>query len=128
MNIQIWTTAAIISITGAILILNTTSNTANAGSTCSASVQTHDKSVPPIHGGSMSFSSSNGSCSSSVSGRSGEDSLGGTSHHFSGAFAFNDPGFKTGTCTSSSAGPSGLSSDFNDGQHSNDRSCTTHSP
>src|SRR5947209_7150140 len=120
MNIQIWTTAAIISITGALLILNTTSNIANAGSTCSVSIQTHDKSV---HGGTLSTSSNSGSCSVTPSGRSGQGSP-----HFAGAFAFNDPGFKTGTCTSSSAGPSGLSSDFNDGQHSSDRSCTTHSP
>jgi hypothetical protein len=125
MNVLIWTKTTIISIGAALLILNMTSNMANAGSTCTVSVQTHDKS---IHGGTMSTSSNSGSCSSSVSGRSGEDSLGGTSHHFAGAFAFNDPGFKTGTCTSSSAGPLGLSSDFNDGQHSSDRSCSTHSP
>lgn len=125
MNLPIWTKATIISIAGALLILNITSTMANAGSTCTVSVQTHDKSV---HGGTLSTSSSGGSCSSSVSSRSGQDSLGGTSHHFAGAFAFNDPGFKTGTCTSSSAGPSGLSSDFNDGQHSSDRSCSTHSP
>jgi len=104
----------------ALLLVPLSPHAANAGSTCSASIQTHDKSV---HGGTLSTSSNSGSCSTSVSGRSGQGSP-----HFAGAFAFNDPGFKTGTCTSSSAGPSGLSSDFNDGQHSSDRSCSTHSP
>jgi hypothetical protein len=107
----------------AILVVPLMPHAANAGSTCSVSVQTHDKSVPPLHGGTLSTSSNSGSCSTSASSRSGQGSP-----HFAGAFAFNDPGFKTGTCTSSSAGPSGLSSDFNDGQHSSDRSCSTHSP
>lgn len=105
-----------------ILALNPSSNVVNAGSTCSAQAQTNEKSGQHTVG-PITASSSGGSCSISVSSRAGQGSP-----HIRGSDAFNDPGFRTGTCTSSSAGPSGITSDFNDGQSSSDRSCSIHSP
>ena len=105
-----------------ILVLNPTSSIAKAGSTCSAQAQTNEKSGQHTVG-PITASSSGGSCSISVSSRAGQGSP-----HIAGSDAFNDPGFRTGTCTSSSAGPSGTTSAFNDGQHSSDRSCSIHSP
>jgi hypothetical protein len=108
-------------ITAILIIPNATAHFANA-STCSAQLQTNEKSgshtVGPIIATSVS-----GSCSISGSARAGQGSP-----HIRGSDAFNDPGFRTGTCTSSSAGPGGLSSNFDDGQASSTRSCSTHSP
>ena len=91
-------------------------------STCSASSQTNDKSghITVSHS-----SSSSGSCSTSVVGRAGQGSP-----HIGGADAFNDPGFKTGTCSSASGSHAGFDFQFNDGQSSADGSCSasSHSP
>jgi hypothetical protein len=114
-----------ITITAAIeiLMLNPTySHIANAASTCSVQAQSNEKSGQHT-AGPVTVSSSGGSCSTSVSIRAGQGSP-----HFTGSDAFNDPGFRTGTCTSASAGPSGLAHNFNDGQSSSDRSCTSSSP
>ncbi len=105
-----------------ILVLNPTySNIANA-STCGAQAQTNEKSGQHTVG-PITASSSGGSCSISVSSRAGQGAP-----HIAGSDAFNDPGFRTGTCTSAAAGPSGITSNFNDGESSSDGSCTSNSP
>jgi hypothetical protein len=96
-------------------------------SNCSAQGQANDKSG--LHNvGPVTVSSGTGSCSISFSSRAGEGNVFAPKSHIIGQSAFNDPGFKTGTCASTSAGPNGLSRNFDDGQHSSDRSCSTHSP
>ncbi|MDQ6862448.1 MAG: hypothetical protein M3044_01355 [Thermoproteota archaeon] len=75
--------------------------------------------------GPISASSGAGSCSIS-----GEGCAGQGSPRINGVDAFNDSGFKTGTCTSVSASHAGFDTQFNYGQHSGDGSCSasSHSP
>jgi hypothetical protein len=118
-------TSSIIAL-AAILLVPFSPHAANASS-CSAQGQANDKSG--LHNvGPVTVSSGTGSCSISFSSRAGEGNVFAPKSHIIGQSAFNDPGFKTGTCASTSAGPNGLSRNFDDGQHSSDRSCSTHSP
>ena len=106
------------------LLVPLSPHAANANSTCSAKGQTNEKSGSHTVG-PISVSSGTGSCSISVSSRAGQGSP-----HIRGTDAFNDPGFKTATCTSVSGSNAGFDSQFNDGQHSADKSCSasSHSP
>ena len=104
-----------------ILVVPLSPYTVNASSTCSAQIQTNDKSGSHTVG-PISASSGTGSCSISGAGRAGQGSP-----HINGVDAFNDPGFKTGTCTSVSASHAGFDTQFNDGQHSGDGSCSASS-
>ena len=63
-----------------------------------------------FHGSSNSHTSSSGSGSCSIAGSRSQNN---------GAFAFtfNDPGFKTGNCASSSSSQTGFGFGFDDGQH-----------
>lgn len=104
------------------MVLGPLSPRAANASACSASSQTNDKSGPinvshPV--------SSTGSCSTAVIGRAGQGSP-----HIRGVDAFNDPGFKTGTCSSASGSHAGFDTHFGDGQSSGDGSCSasSHSP
>ncbi|MGC2669237.1 MAG: hypothetical protein WA220_08660, partial [Candidatus Nitrosopolaris sp.] len=71
-----------------------------------------------FHTLSSDVSSQNGSCSNSAPSRAGH-----RSGHNVFANAFSDPGLNTYTCTSASTSPAGFHFQFNDDQHSGDRSC-----
>jgi hypothetical protein len=96
----------------AILLVPLSPNVAKASSKCSLQSQANDKTG--FHTLSRSVSSQ---CSNSVASRAGQ----GSGHNIF-ANAFSDPGLNTSTCTSASTSPARFHSQFNDGQHSSDRS------
>ena len=126
MNRLFWMIGIAIYVLG-ILILNPTSDFANAQlPTCTGAAQTNaavdgQHSTPP--GG---FSTpgppqqTSGSCSVSISSRAGQ-LTNGPPNHFDVQTAFSGPPSppNTATCTSASAGPSGLTAAFADGSTTN---------
>jgi hypothetical protein len=102
----------------AIPLVPLSADVAKASSNCSLQRQAHDKTG--FHTLSRDVSSQNGSCSNSLASRAGQ----GSGHNvFAKLDAFSDPGLNTYTCTSASTSPAGLHFQFNDDQHSGDRSC-----
>ena len=100
----------------AILLVPLSPYVAKASSNCSLQGQANDKTG--FHPLARGVSSQNGSCSNSVASRAGQ----GSGHNVF-ANAFSDPGLNTSTCTSSSTSLAGFHFQFNDDQHSGDRSC-----
>jgi hypothetical protein len=101
----------------AILLVPLSPYIAKASSNCSLQGQAKDKTG--FHTLRRGVSSQNGSCSNSVASRAGQ----GSGHNVF-ANAFSDPGLNTSTYTSASTSPAGFHSQFNDGQHSGNRSCS----
>jgi hypothetical protein len=118
MNRLFWMTGIAVYLV-AILMISPVSNVARGQGTCSVSIQASDNTGQ--HGASLGVSAQpTGSCSESASARAGQTTNRSPGAcHFAGTDAFSRPPpqspANTATCTSSSAGPSGLSSSFRDG-------------